>query len=346
MVKKASVYNCLLAVGSLTFTVIVLELSLRFVGFVPEVIPPYLYKNSPLTGWKLRSNYNKTILSQDGYVTYAINEQAIRSPKVFSRQPEPTARRIFLIGDSFTFGQGIDEQYTFARVLEDSLREKQWEVDVVNLGVPGFGTMRAYRRLLKYSELLGKPDLVIYTFIPNDPVDIIAGHKVVVHGIRVGAHHRFKHVLSFLGHLHYNSRLAGVVLTRLYPFFNPRVAKAELLKEQDVPIETREDFMAAVKYLAKMRDWAKNNQIKFVVLIGTDSEYSEPLRRFLAQDRTVVLEAEHFFDRYNSAKESLYLKEGHWNALGHASVAQGLEAYLLREVRWFQKSKKLMDESR
>lgn len=346
MIKKASVYNCLLVVGSLAFTFIVLELSLRFVGYVPEVIPPYLYKNSPINDWTLRPDYNETVLSQDGYVTYFVNAQGLRASRVFLRQAETTARRIFLIGDSFTFGQGIDEQYTFAQVLEDSLRKKHLDVDVVNLGVPGFGTMRSYNRLIKYVELLGRPDMVIYTFIPNDPVDIIAGHKVVVNGIRVGVHHRNKELLSYLGHINHNSRLAGFVLTKLYPFYNPRVAKTKILKAQDVPIETREDFTAAVKYLAKMRDWAKVNQVKFVVLIGSDSEYSEPLHRFLAQDGTAVLEAEHFFDRYNPSKESLYLKEGHWNALGHASVAQGLEAYLLTEVGWFQKSKKLMDESR
>ncbi len=331
---KHRLYNGLLVAASLVFACLLLELALRLVGYVPAVVPPYLYDNHAHTWWTVRPNYSETVRTPDGSVTYAINAQGIRAAQDIPLQFAATSRRIFLIGDSYTFGQGIDEKYTFARVLEDSLRSRQMNVEVINLGVPGFGTMHAYYRLTEYAELLGIPDLVIYAFTANDPVDNISGKKEVVNGIRIDAHRRYKRLLSYLGHLHFHSRLAGVVLTRLYPFFNPRIEKLATLQSQGGPIEKRADFLATSKYLEKMRDWTYDNQAGFAVLVNNSSEYSLPLRRLLEQTGTATLEADQFFASCNPSREPVHLLEGHWNALAHACVARGIETYLLTDAEW------------
>lgn len=333
MVRAATIKKMLLVVGSLLFTLLLLEVGLRLYGYVPEGVPPYLFANHPRTGWTVRPDYRKTVLSPEGEIRYAINAQGFRGETVAVHRSPGPERRIFLIGDSYTFGQGVEEEATFARQLERLLRERQATVDVVNLGVPGFGTMRSYHRLREYAELLGPPALVIYTFIPNDPVDCIAGRKVVVNGIRIDRRFRHKTLLSYLGHLRFHSRLADFVLTRLYPYFSPRVQKAFALSEQEVELEQREDFRASLTYLAQMYQWTVVNGVDFLVLIGEQSEYSAPLIEGLTAAGIPYLEAERFFERFDPQGEPVQLADGHWNARGHACVARGLAEYLLQQYR-------------
>ncbi|HMB93078.1 MAG TPA: GDSL-type esterase/lipase family protein, partial [Rhodothermales bacterium] len=99
--------------------------------------------------------------------TYAIGAQGQRVAST-SRQATaatpPDPFRIVLIGDSFTFGIGADYEATWAHVLEQTLQERGWAVEVFNAGVPGYDTRT---EALYVDELLPQlqPDLVVLTFL-------------------------------------------------------------------------------------------------------------------------------------------------------------------------------------
>jgi len=74
--------------------------------------------------------------------------------------------RVLVLGDSLTYGDGIEERFTYSRQLERLLRRK-WRVEIVNAGVDGAQSediVRIARRLVP--EL--QPDLVIYGVCLND----------------------------------------------------------------------------------------------------------------------------------------------------------------------------------
>ncbi len=74
--------------------------------------------------------------------------------------------RVMLVGDSLTYGQGIDERWTYARQLEASL-EPDYDVEVLNLGVSGHQSEDVLGKVRDFLPRLD-PDLVIYGVCPND----------------------------------------------------------------------------------------------------------------------------------------------------------------------------------
>lgn len=84
--------------------------------------------------------------------------------------PKPAGTyRILLLGDSQTFGQGVEFEETFGQLLEQSIEKNSrgWRVEVINSGVDGYNTAQqaAY---LEGRGMAYEPDLVVLLFIGND----------------------------------------------------------------------------------------------------------------------------------------------------------------------------------
>jgi lysophospholipase L1-like esterase len=81
----------------------------------------------------------------------------------------PGAFRIMVLGDSFTFGQGIGEEERYTTQLEKQLREQfPWRtIEVLNLGVCGYSAVDEAKLLEKIGPLL-RPNLVLVQFTGND----------------------------------------------------------------------------------------------------------------------------------------------------------------------------------
>jgi hypothetical protein len=77
--------------------------------------------------------------------------------------------RIVGIGDSFMFGQGVEDDEPYLAVLEKELNQRrpgrQWQV--INTAVPGYNTVMEVETL-KEKGLQYSPDLVIIEFVTND----------------------------------------------------------------------------------------------------------------------------------------------------------------------------------
>jgi lysophospholipase L1-like esterase len=75
---------------------------------------------------------------------YEANAQGARAPRdvVYAATPPPGKRRVVTVGDSFTHGDGVAGPDTWQRRLEG----ERADLEVVNFGVPGFGTDQAVLR--------------------------------------------------------------------------------------------------------------------------------------------------------------------------------------------------------
>jgi len=83
------------------------------------------------------------------------------------REAKPTDYRVLFLGDSFTYGTGVNDDQTFAALVEKTLRADRLSVEVINAGCPGKGT--DYE--LKCFQTVGRkfhPDLTVLCFFPND----------------------------------------------------------------------------------------------------------------------------------------------------------------------------------
>jgi lysophospholipase L1-like esterase len=87
------------------------------------------------------------------------------------------ARRIVVLGDSFTWGAGVDFDDTYAQRLERALsRRRGLPVEAVNLALPGFATADELA-VLERQGFAYQPDLVLLGFVLNDAEDEASAEK-------------------------------------------------------------------------------------------------------------------------------------------------------------------------
>ncbi len=98
--------------------------------------------------------------------SYRINADGFRGNDF---DVEAGARRILFVGDSYTFGWGVDQDETLDRAVASALAEPPFNlrVDAWNLGVPGYNTEQEFHLL---NEVLDRysPDLVVLGYVMND----------------------------------------------------------------------------------------------------------------------------------------------------------------------------------
>lgn len=110
-------------------------------------------------GWSIRPNHQ----SADGM--YSSSEEGIRSPRPYlSMVTQESGCRIALVGDSFTFGEEVRYEETWAYFLSQYL---EGEHQVLNYGVPGYGLDQAYLRYLRDVRPL-HADIVVLGVISHD----------------------------------------------------------------------------------------------------------------------------------------------------------------------------------
>ena len=98
----------------------------------------------------------------DPELGWDIGGDRIRHHAVGPRTESPT-HRIVAIGDSFTFGGDVGENQTYSRFLEQSL----CGVEVLNMGVGGYGIDQAVLKYLKHGKSHRPNVIVLGIHVPN-----------------------------------------------------------------------------------------------------------------------------------------------------------------------------------
>lgn len=78
--------------------------------------------------------------------------------------------RIATLGDSYTFGQGVESEEAYPSVLEKLLNGSGsgYQYEVLNFGVPGYSS-RDEALVLRHKAMQWNPDLIIIGYVGNDP---------------------------------------------------------------------------------------------------------------------------------------------------------------------------------
>jgi GDSL-like Lipase/Acylhydrolase family len=160
----------LLVVVSLALSTAIAEVALRTLDrFPPPPVPPTplrpeLYRPDPGLGYTLWPSTHLTYhypKSSARVISLVSNADGFRNSREFD---EPDSRqRIWMLGDSFVFGDGVDAADRLTEVIERL--EPQWRVE--NLGMPGWGLDLMVRAFERISRRV-KPDLVVVAFYTDD----------------------------------------------------------------------------------------------------------------------------------------------------------------------------------
>ncbi len=115
----------------------------------------------PECGWTLPAGLRNERLPHGGIVNS--NQRGVRGVREYALARTPGVARIVTIGDSFTFGDDVDDEETFSAQLERDLSS----TEVLNLGVHGYGHDQMLIRL-KRDGLPYAPDVVILGVVDAD----------------------------------------------------------------------------------------------------------------------------------------------------------------------------------
>lgn len=167
--------NGLVNLGLVVLSVVVFFVLLEgyFAVFDPQ-IPGVKYPHNPsfyhydeTLGSVCKPNTEGIFASSEFTTHVKINSKGLRDREYNYNKPDGI-KRIVVLGDSTTWGIGVEDEERFTEVLEDSLLK---DVQVINMGVSGYGNDQELLTL-KSEGVKYDPDLVIVVFsFGNDVSD-------------------------------------------------------------------------------------------------------------------------------------------------------------------------------
>ncbi len=198
-----------------------LEVALRLAGVQPA------YEADAVGGWRMLPRVTGSTMRGHEGTSFLLttNDDGLRTTVRKARTPG--VKRVALLGDSTTFGWGVDDGNTLAEALQAGLDAAGDRVEVMNAGQPGYSTTQMVA-LWDRTVHLYNPDVLV-VFVPmhdNNQVLVsdrehLDGASGPLSGIRVL--------------LAENSRIYQVLRQRVYPLSH----EASLVPGRDHTSEVR-----------------------------------------------------------------------------------------------------------
>src|SRR5437588_8348739 len=130
--------NLLIVLITLALIAIFLEIGLRL--FAPQIVAPLsgLFTPDPQAGYRLRSNATVHYRSSEADVTFHTGgDPGMRV--VPPSTPANSGHTILNIGDSFTFGMNVQDDWSYSSRMKTALATQNGGWNVLNAGVFGYG---------------------------------------------------------------------------------------------------------------------------------------------------------------------------------------------------------------
>lgn len=163
---------------SMMVTLLILEIMVRL--FSPQDLRLNFSQWDEYVGFVNIPGIEGTTVHQDFQMAVRINSKGLRD-REFDYKKEPNTYRIGVFGDSFTFGEGVQNNETYPKLLEHLLNADEQisaagkKIEVLNFGIGKTGTSHQYALYRKEGKKYDL-DLVILGFLgANDFSDNLPG---------------------------------------------------------------------------------------------------------------------------------------------------------------------------
>lgn len=127
---------------------------------------PGLLRYHPRLGWTLTPSWQGRHQHHDFDVRYNINRHGFRGHFPVSLQHK-TKPRIVIVGDSFSFGLGVNDADTFTA----KLNQRQTGVDFLNLSIPGYSTDQQLLLVEATGNKFDADEYLLMIYLANDILD-------------------------------------------------------------------------------------------------------------------------------------------------------------------------------
>ena len=133
--------------------------------FQQKTPSPHYSQADPILHHSQIPNTTATFMTREWNVSVYINADGIRDDEI--QDKDNFDSRILMLGDSFTWGFGVEKEERFSELLEKKYLEEGRRVDVINTGTVSYSPVLEYL-YLKEKGLAYNPDVVILNFDMSD----------------------------------------------------------------------------------------------------------------------------------------------------------------------------------
>ena len=347
--------NLLMIGGSFLFCVVVAELVLRM--FYPQILeshPRSLYSSDPELGFVLTPNQSGVFHEPEFQFTFFTNSLGLRGAELTSKGQHEY--RILVLGDSFTWGEGVMENQDYPTQVERELENRGIrQVRVINGGVPGYSTKQERIWLERIVDKVEADAVLLGFFLGNDFMDNLADqYPTVIDGFLVSSReegHR-RNLAQKLG-IPPQLKIALRTNFHLYPFltkawvsllvFTGLENTAEHFEMARNTYSPKGELALVVtrKAIKELSAYCRKKGLPFgIVMIpdvrgnnmmagreGYDASKPAKVMRELAQSLGIpILDLSPL---YHGQTEVFYPIDGHWNFKGHQIAGKAIATSLL-----------------
>jgi lysophospholipase L1-like esterase len=302
-----------MAAVTLMTVVLIVEVGLRFwrVQIAGPTTNPFYVMHDDTLGWVYRPGTEARHETKEFDISISINSSGFRG----SDLDEETAK-VVALGDSFTFGWGVEMSETFTSQLEKILG-----LPTLNLGVSGYSTDQELLLFRRKKEEL-KPDVVLLTFCRNDVMEAM---QQSVYGKGKPRFTSERNDLTLVNVPVHESFL--VRYSFFYRFIMRRIK--EFLPPSITPEEQNEGRDLVRRLIMAMASEVRQCGARLVLIHQGEEWLNESLA---GSEELLTLDV---LPHLSRAQKELgpvsYAEDGHWTPLGHRVVAEAI-AELLKDL--------------
>jgi lysophospholipase L1-like esterase len=282
--------------------------------------------------WRLRPN--RTIASEffEGK-SYHINREGFRGDDFKTDKP---GLRVAVLGNSCSFGWGVDENEAFAGRLQKILRRRPGleTAEVYNFSVPGYSSFQGKRNYKRYVRRY-HPDIVLVTFGWNDQW-MAANNRP--DKMQEMPPQWILDIYNLIGRTRFYRLMKSVIFSVRGEWEQP------VYRDQEARVEL-EDFKANLGEITEMahadgaRVFLMTSPIPSMEIYYHSTEqsymherhhyYNEMTREAAATYSAGLIDLAAVFDQYGNLFDDVSRDPFHYNKTGHALAANEISRILL-----------------
>lgn len=326
--NKSAFVNVLLLIFIILICLFIFEIILRYLemscsimnekGETPFVILGDVYYMKP--------DYEGREKCIEFDVTVRTNSEGYRDSEF-----NPKSRTIFLFGDSFAFGAGVEQQETFSDVLEKVFLK---DIAVYNFGTVGYSLKNYIKQYDKYGDKYS-PELIIVSLYEGNDVQEDCG--LINRADFLGNRRKgFGMIKDFVKKL-YVVRFTEPLLKNLIDLGESDITSKQFyLVDEPETVKKCNGILKNNMELLKNKAYGDNLSIMFVILPSKANfmksndpsvDYDKKIKDILRSCSELDLICLNIKD-YIYNPEGLYLKEGHLNKQGHYKIAETISKFI------------------
>jgi len=258
-VSKINTWKLWLPIISLLIFFSIVELAFRFLIIHKDTNRTIagIVESDPDLIWRLKPRLSGTL---------ATNELGFRD----TTYKQNADLKILLLGDSVSWGDGVDMQQSYPFLLEEMLNQDYPEktFEIINTGVPGYSTFQQLIYLKKYGIKL-KPNIIIHQFCLNDVVQRFnVLYEYGGDNIFLGIDTR-NSIQGFQGWMINNSRAYEMTIRYLINFQKDKEEYAvKNLSKNELSSELLEAWELTLNEISEIAQIAKKEKIPYLLFIA------------------------------------------------------------------------------